>query len=168
MTVEEIGWFTAGFYGPGFLPEYAKLVAQFGLPPKKKLKALSKGTRAKVALSLALAHQPELLVSGRAHLRPRRDGPPRVPGKHGRSRLAGPNRLPVEPSDRRGRAGGRHRGDPSQGKTAAGRAARRTQGPGEAADLSRSKMERPQRRPSAATSSRSAGSRGKARRSCAA
>jgi ABC-2 type transport system ATP-binding protein len=62
MTVEEIGWFTAGFYGPGFLPEYAKLAAQFGLPPKKKLKALSKGTRAKVALSLALAHQPELLV----------------------------------------------------------------------------------------------------------
>jgi ABC-2 type transport system ATP-binding protein len=62
MTVEEIGWFTAGFYGPGFLPEYAKLVAQFGLPPKKRLKALSKGTRAKVVLSLALAHQPELLV----------------------------------------------------------------------------------------------------------
>jgi ABC-2 type transport system ATP-binding protein len=62
MTVEEIGWFTAGFYGPGFLPEYAKLAAQFGLPPKKKLKSLSKGTRAKVALSLALAHQPELLI----------------------------------------------------------------------------------------------------------
>jgi ABC-2 type transport system ATP-binding protein len=62
MTVEEIGWFTAGFYGPGFLPEYARLVAQFGLPPRKKLKALSKGTRAKVALSLALAYQPELLI----------------------------------------------------------------------------------------------------------
>jgi ABC-2 type transport system ATP-binding protein len=62
MSVEEIGWFTAGFYGPGFLPEYARLIGQFGLPPKKKLKALSKGTRAKVVLSLALAHQPELLV----------------------------------------------------------------------------------------------------------
>ena len=62
MTVEEIGWFTAGFYGPGFLPEYAKLVAQFGLPPRKKLKTLSKGTHAKVVLSLALAHQPELLI----------------------------------------------------------------------------------------------------------
>ena len=23
MTVNEIGWFTAGFYGDGFLPEYA-------------------------------------------------------------------------------------------------------------------------------------------------
>lgn len=62
MTVEEIGWFTAGFYGPGFLPEYAKLVAHFGLSPKKKLKSLSKGTRAKVVLALALAHQPELLI----------------------------------------------------------------------------------------------------------
>ena len=62
MTVEEIGWFTAGFYGPGFLPEYARLVAQFGLAPKKKLSQLSKGTRAKVVLSLALAHQPELLI----------------------------------------------------------------------------------------------------------
>jgi ABC-2 type transport system ATP-binding protein len=62
MTVEEIGWFTAGFYGPGFLPEYARLVAQFGLSPRKKLKTLSKGMHAKVALSLALAHQPELLI----------------------------------------------------------------------------------------------------------
>ena len=62
MTVEEIGWFTAGFYGPGFLPEYARLVAQFGLPAKKKLKTLSKGMHAKVVLSLALANQPELLI----------------------------------------------------------------------------------------------------------
>ncbi len=62
MTVEEIGWFAAGFYGAGFLPEYARLMNQFGLPGKKKLKTLSKGTRAKVVLSLALAHQPELLI----------------------------------------------------------------------------------------------------------
>ena len=46
----------------GFLPEYARLVAQFGLPPRKKLKTLSKGMHAKVVLSLALAHQPELLI----------------------------------------------------------------------------------------------------------
>jgi ABC-2 type transport system ATP-binding protein len=62
MTVEEIGWFTAGFYGPGFLPEYARLIAQFALPPKKKLGSLSKGMHAKVVLALALAHQPELLI----------------------------------------------------------------------------------------------------------
>jgi ABC-2 type transport system ATP-binding protein len=62
MTVEEIGWFTAGFYPDGFLPEYARLIAQFGLSPKKKIKTLSKGTRAKVVLSLAMAHQPDLLI----------------------------------------------------------------------------------------------------------
>jgi ABC-2 type transport system ATP-binding protein len=93
MTIEEIGWFTAGFYGPEkgtgpicrngpsagtdaqrcsahksdqspFPSEYVRLIGQFGLAGhwKKKLKRLSKGMRAKVALSLALAHQPELLV----------------------------------------------------------------------------------------------------------
>jgi ABC-2 type transport system ATP-binding protein len=62
MTVREIGWFTAGFYGNGFLPEYQRLVSQFGLPQEKKIKGLSKGMRAKVALSLAMAHQPEVLV----------------------------------------------------------------------------------------------------------
>jgi ABC-2 type transport system ATP-binding protein len=62
MTVAEIGWFTAGFYGSGFLPEYGRLIAQFNLPPGRKIKALSKGMRAKVVLSLALAHQPELLI----------------------------------------------------------------------------------------------------------
>ena len=129
MTVEEIGWFTAGFYGPGFLPEYARLIAQFGLPPKKKLKTLSKGMRAKVALSLALAHQPELLVldeptSGLDAL-VRRE----FLGKHGRSGRARPNRVSLQPSDRRGGAGGRHRGHPPQGKALAGRAARPTQGP---------------------------------------
>ena len=62
MTVSEIGWFTAGFYGGDFLPKYHELVDQFDLPPKRKLKALSKGMRAKVALSLAMAHEPELLV----------------------------------------------------------------------------------------------------------
>jgi ABC-2 type transport system ATP-binding protein len=62
MTVAEIGWFTAGFYGDGFLPKYLELARQFGLPPRQKLKTLSKGMRAKVSLSLALAHDPELLV----------------------------------------------------------------------------------------------------------
>ncbi|MEN6451554.1 MAG: ABC transporter ATP-binding protein [Thermoguttaceae bacterium] len=62
MTVDEIGWFAAGFYGPGFLPEYRRLAAQFGLPVGKRLKSLSKGMYAKVGLSLALANQPELLI----------------------------------------------------------------------------------------------------------
>lgn len=62
MTVAEIGWFTAGFYGYGFLPRYYELTRQFSLPDERKLKALSKGMRAKVALSLALALDPALLV----------------------------------------------------------------------------------------------------------
>jgi ABC-2 type transport system ATP-binding protein len=62
MTVAEIGWFTAGFYGDGFLTEYRRLTDRFGLPADRKLKALSKGMRAKVALSLAMANEPELLV----------------------------------------------------------------------------------------------------------
>jgi ABC-2 type transport system ATP-binding protein len=62
MTVGEIGWFTAGFYGNGFLPVYLRLAGEFGLPARRKLKALSRGMRAKVLLALALAHDPELLV----------------------------------------------------------------------------------------------------------
>jgi ABC-2 type transport system ATP-binding protein len=62
MTVDEVGWFTAGFYGESFLPEYRRLAAQFDLPPRRAIKSLSKGMRAKVALSLAMAHNPELLI----------------------------------------------------------------------------------------------------------
>ena len=63
MTVEEIGWFTAGFLSPtASCPSTPGWPPQFGLPPRKKLKALSKGMRAKVALALALAHRPELLM----------------------------------------------------------------------------------------------------------
>ena len=62
MTVDEIGWFTAGFYPDGFLPRYRQLAEHFGLAPGKKLKTLSKGARAKVALSLAMAHDPEVLI----------------------------------------------------------------------------------------------------------
>lgn len=62
MTVDEIGWFTAGFYGGDFLATYKKLIGQFALPASKKLKALSKGMRAKVALALAMGHDPDLLI----------------------------------------------------------------------------------------------------------
>ncbi len=62
MTVDEVGWFTAGFHDRSFLPEYRRLAAAFDLPLRRAIKLLSKGMRAKVALSLALAHDPELLV----------------------------------------------------------------------------------------------------------
>ena len=38
MTVEEIGWFTAGFYGDGFLPRYRQLTCGFHLPWQQQLK----------------------------------------------------------------------------------------------------------------------------------
>jgi len=62
MTVSEIGWFTAGFYGSGFLERYVRLIKDYELPPKRKIKSLSKGMRAKVSLALALAHEPALLI----------------------------------------------------------------------------------------------------------
>ncbi len=62
MTVDEVGWFATGFFSDGFLPRYRQLAAQFKLPASKKIKDLSKGMRAKVALALALGHDPELLV----------------------------------------------------------------------------------------------------------
>lgn len=62
MSVAEIGWFTAGFHGGRFLPRYHERAARFELPPDRRLKNLSKGMRAKVALALAMAHEPHLLV----------------------------------------------------------------------------------------------------------
>ncbi|MDR3636069.1 MAG: ABC transporter ATP-binding protein [Isosphaeraceae bacterium] len=63
MTVAEIGWFAAGFHPEvGYQDYYNRLVAGFGLPRDRKIRTLSKGMRAEVSLSLALASQPELLV----------------------------------------------------------------------------------------------------------
>lgn len=71
MTAAEIGWFTAGFYadaGRGNAPVadfqhyFRTLLTGFDVPPNRRLSQLSRGMRAKVALSLALAHRPELLV----------------------------------------------------------------------------------------------------------
>ncbi len=62
MRVGEIGWFAAGFYPPGYEASYSSYIARFGLDSKQKIKHLSKGMRSKVALSLALAHAPDLLI----------------------------------------------------------------------------------------------------------
>ena len=62
MTVDEIGWYTSGFYGDGFLERYRIIASQFELPATRKIKELSKGMKAKVALALSLGHDPELLI----------------------------------------------------------------------------------------------------------
>lgn len=62
MTVDEIGWYASGFYSPGYQDEYAKMMRKFAVDGEQKIKGLSKGQKAKVALSLAMAHQPELLI----------------------------------------------------------------------------------------------------------
>lgn len=62
MQVDEIGWFAAAFYPEGFLERFQESIAHYEVPKDRKIKHLSKGQRAKVALALALAHDPELLI----------------------------------------------------------------------------------------------------------
>lgn len=62
MTVSEIGWFTSGFHGKGFLSRYRKIADRFDLDPRARLSHLSKGQYAKVGLSLALAADPKVLI----------------------------------------------------------------------------------------------------------
>ena len=62
MTVRQIAHFTASFYPEGFLASFDKLATDFDLELDQKIKNLSKGGQAKVALALSMAHQPELLI----------------------------------------------------------------------------------------------------------
>ncbi len=62
MRVDEIGWFTASFYEEGFLERFGESIRHFEVPITRKIRNLSKGQRAKVALALALSHDPELLI----------------------------------------------------------------------------------------------------------
>jgi ABC-2 type transport system ATP-binding protein len=62
MTVSEIGWFTASFFADGFIEAYTQSINRYEIAMGQKIKTLSKGQRAKVALSLSLAHDPELLI----------------------------------------------------------------------------------------------------------
>jgi len=62
MTVGELIRFTRGFYDD-WQPELERrLLAQYELPLGRRIKALSKGTRTKLALLLALARRPALLI----------------------------------------------------------------------------------------------------------
>jgi ABC-2 type transport system ATP-binding protein len=62
MTVTEIGWFTASFHRAGFLDRYQDWALRLGLDTRKRLRDLSKGGYARVALALALAPDPEVLI----------------------------------------------------------------------------------------------------------
>ena len=62
MTVEEMIRFTAAFY-PRWRPDLEKrYLRAFELPAQRKVKALSRGTRTKLALLLALCRGAELLI----------------------------------------------------------------------------------------------------------
>ncbi|MEM9645140.1 MAG: ABC transporter ATP-binding protein [Planctomycetota bacterium] len=62
MTVDQTGWFAAGFHEDGFQTNFRESIKRFGVPPGAKIRQLSKGMKAKVSLSLATAHEPELLI----------------------------------------------------------------------------------------------------------
>lgn len=62
MTARQVGWFAAGFYPPGFEQRYLARLAAFQVPLDRQLKQLSKGMRSKIALALALAHEPDVLI----------------------------------------------------------------------------------------------------------
>lgn len=62
MGVGEIGWFAATLYDEHFLPRYQEAIRRYEIPQDRKICNLSKGQRAKVALSLSLSHDPELLI----------------------------------------------------------------------------------------------------------
>ena len=62
MTVDEILWFCRGFYPTWDQTLAAAMQAQLKLDGKTKIRAMSKGTQRQLALLLALAFRPELLI----------------------------------------------------------------------------------------------------------
>jgi ABC-2 type transport system ATP-binding protein len=62
MTVAELIAFTRSFYADWDRDLEATLLARYELPPGRRVKALSKGMRTKLALLLALARRPALLI----------------------------------------------------------------------------------------------------------
>jgi ABC-2 type transport system ATP-binding protein len=62
MTVAQLIRFTRSFYEDWQPETERRLLAEYRLPPDRKVKALSKGMRTKLALLLALSRRPALLI----------------------------------------------------------------------------------------------------------
>jgi len=62
LSVEAIASIVRSFYTRWDQPQFDALAREFGLPMRKWFGSLSRGTRTKAALALALAHHAELLV----------------------------------------------------------------------------------------------------------
>ncbi len=62
MRVHEVAWYAAGFYPAGFFDRFQQRAIEFELPAHSKIRELSKGMRSKLALALAMAAEPQLLI----------------------------------------------------------------------------------------------------------
>lgn len=62
MTVAQTGWFAAGFYPKGYEASFQTVCQKMKIDPSVKLSSLSKGGYARVALALALAMNPTVLL----------------------------------------------------------------------------------------------------------
>lgn len=62
LTVEEMKWVLAPIYKTWNERTFQKYLKEFQLPPKKKIKELSKGMKMKFSLAIALSHNADLLI----------------------------------------------------------------------------------------------------------
>ena len=62
MKVRELVWFTGQFYETWNQSKVEGFIDRFGLDPEQKVKHLSRGMNAQLALALALGHEPRLLI----------------------------------------------------------------------------------------------------------
>ena len=62
MTATSLGQFVRGFYPSWDDAAFVKLLARLDVPPARRIAGLSGGMKVKLALAVALAHRPQLLV----------------------------------------------------------------------------------------------------------